>query len=203
MYTYLALGDSYTIGELVPMSGNFPHQLVQRLRQERIEVAEPVIIAKTGWTTDELAMAIREHNIHEHFSFVTLLIGVNNQYRGRDIENYKQEFASLLDQAIVFANGHTQHVFVLSIPDWGATPFAVAEGHDPAQAAKGIDAYNEACHAITKNLGCHHLDITGSTRANAANALFLTEDGLHPSAKEYAVWAARLAPMVIAALHKS
>ncbi len=111
MYSYLALGDSYTIGEQVPLEESFPYQAAKFLRKEKIEVADPVIIAKTGWTTDELVMALREEGIKETFSFVTLLIGVNNQYRGRDVENYKEEFTQLLDQAIVFANGHTQNVF--------------------------------------------------------------------------------------------
>lgn len=198
MLTYLALGDSYTIGELVPKEENFPHQLVQLLQKDKTEVAEPVIIAVTGWTTDELAASIREHALQETFSFVTLLIGVNNQYRGRDLENYKKEFTELLDQAIVFANGHTQHVFVLSIPDWGVTPFA--EGRDRAQIAKEIDAYNAANKDITLAHKCHYLDITDSTRKNGTDAKFLAEDGLHPSGKEYAVWAERLAPMVAGAL---
>lgn len=199
MLTYLALGDSYTIGELVPKEENFPHQLVQRLHKEKIEVTEPVIIAVTGWTTDELAASIREHAIQETFSFVTLLIGVNNQYRGRDLDNYKKEFTELLNQAIVFANGHTRHVFVLSIPDWGVTPFA--EGRDRAQIAKEIDAYNAANKEITETHKCHYLDITDSTRKNGQDAAFLAEDGLHPSGKEYAVWAERLAPMVAGALN--
>lgn len=198
MYTYLALGDSYTIGELVPMKENFPHRLVNLLNEAKLETAEPVIIAKTGWTTDELAMSIREHAIKETFSFVTLLIGVNNQYRGRDLENYRKEFTELLDQAIVFANGHTQHVFVLSIPDWGVTPFA--HDRDRTQVAKEIDAYNAANKEITAGYKCHYLDITDSTREHGSKEDFLAEDGLHPSAKEYAVWAARLAPMVINAL---
>lgn len=198
MYTYLALGDSYTIGELVPMKENFPHRLVNLLNETKLETAEPVIIAKTGWTTDELAMSIREHAIKETFSFVTLLIGVNNQYRGRDLENYRKEFTELLDQAIVFANGHTQHVFVLSIPDWGVTPFA--HDRDRTQVAKEIDAYNAANKEITAGYKCHYLDITDSTREHGSKEDFLAEDGLHPSAKEYAVWAARLAPMVINAL---
>ncbi len=198
MYTYLALGDSYTIGESVPMDENFPHQVVKLLGQQNIECAKPVIIATTGWTTDELAGSIREHTLHEHFSFVTLLIGVNNQYRGRDLENYKQEFTQLLDQAIVFANGHTQHVFVVSIPDWGVTPFA--EGRDRAHIAKEIDAYNHAQQEITKMHKCHFVDITDSTRANGQNKEYLAEDGLHPSGKEYAVWAGRLAPVIAKAL---
>ena len=190
MHTYLALGDSYTIGEQVPMKENFPHQLVALLNAKGIKVAEPVIIAKTGWTTDELAASIREHNLHETFTFVTLLIGVNNQYRGRSVENYKEEFTQLLDQAVVFANGHTQNVFVVSIPDWGVTPFA--EGKVRANIAKEIDAYNDACEEITLAHKCRYTDITDSTRKNGNTPEYLAEDGLHPSGKEYKVWAERL-----------
>lgn len=198
MYTYLALGDSYTIGELVPMNDNFPHQTVRLLKANHIEVADPVIIAKTGWTTDELAQSIQEHNIHENFSFVSLLIGVNNQYRGRDVANYKQEFAQLLHQAIGFAGNNANHVFVLSIPDWGVTPFA--DGKDRAQLAKEIDEYNAANKQITLAHNCHYIDITHSTRENGTNAAYLAEDGLHPSGKEYAVWAEALAAMVASTL---
>jgi len=198
MFTYLALGDSYTIGEQVPMHDNFPHQLVKKLKERKIDVADPVIIAKTGWTTDELATAIREHNLHESFSIVTLLIGVNNQYRGRDLNNYKEEFTQLLTQAIVFANGHTQNVFVVSIPDWGVTPFA--EGRDRQKVAHEIDAYNAACRDISLAHKCHFTDITDSTRHNGTNSLFLAADGLHPSAREYEIWATRLAPLVVKAL---
>lgn len=194
MYTYLALGDSYTIGEQVPLHENFPYQATELLRERKIEVADPVIIAKTGWTTDELAMAIREEGIKETFSFVTLLIGVNNQYRGRELNNYKQEFAQLLDQGIVFANGHTQNVFVLSIPDWGVTPFA--HDRDRAKIALEIDAYNKENRALTELHKCNYLSITASTRENGTNTEFLAEDGLHPSGKEYKVWARQLAPMI-------
>lgn len=200
MYTYLALGDSYTIGEAVPMAENFPHQLVDLLKQQNFDVAAPVIVAKTGWTTDELAMAIREHNITETFSFVTLLIGVNNQYRGRDVENYKDEFCQLLDQAISFADGHRERVFVVSIPDWGVTPFAAGEGRNGEQIAKEIDDYNRSAKEIVSHYKCHFIDITPSTRHNGNNALFLAADKLHPSGKEYAVWAALLAPVIGRAL---
>ena len=193
-YTYLALGDSYTIGELVPAAENFPHQLATMLNAQGIKVTEPVIIATTGWTTDELAAAIKERNIQDTFSFVTLLIGVNNQYRGRDLDNYRQEYTQLLDTAIRYANGHVNNVFVLSIPDWGVTPFA--EGRDRAQIAKDIDAYNATCKDKTLAHKCHYLDITDSTRKNGTTPAYLAEDGLHPSGKEYKIWAERLTPMV-------
>ncbi len=201
MYTYLALGDSYTIGEAVPMHENFPHQAVELLKQQNIDVAAPVIVAKTGWTTDELAMAIREHNIMETFSFVTLLIGVNNQYRGRELDNYKEEFIQLLDQAVGFANDKREHVFVLSIPDWGVTPFA--DDRNREEIAREIDAYNKAAKEITSHYKCHYLDITESTRHNRNNALFLAEDKLHPSTKEYSVWAAKLAPIIARTLKQA
>lgn len=205
-HNYLALGDSYTIGESVPHAENFPRQTVALLRKEGIELAEPLIIATTGWTTDELSAAIREHHIHETFSMVTLLIGVNNQYRGRSLDNYKDEFSSLLNQAIVFANGHPRHVVVLSIPDWGVTPFAeghfgsAQRWHDRKTIAQEIDAYNAAAKEIALAHKCGWLDITDSTRANGYKADFLAADGLHPSGKEYAVWAARLAPLFEKAL---
>ncbi len=194
MLTYLALGDSYTIGEQVPFAANFPMQTVALLQQKNIQLAEPVIVATTGWTTDELQAAIREKAINETFSFVSLLIGVNNQYRGRTLENYQAEFTQLLIQAIHFANGHSDKVFVLSIPDWGFTPFA--EGKDRAQIAQEIDAYNAAAQEITVMHRCHFIDITDSTRANALKEDFLAEDQLHPSSKEYAVWAERLSERI-------
>lgn len=197
-YSYIALGDSYTIGEQVPTAENFPHQLVTMLNAQGLKVAEPVIIATTGWTTDELAAAIKERSIQDTFSFVTLLIGVNNQYRGRDLDNYRQEYTQLLDTAIRYANGHVNNVFVLSIPDWGVTPFA--EGRDRAQIAKDIDAYNAACKDITLAYKCHYLDITDSTRKNGTTPTYLAEDGLHPSGKEYKIWAERLVPMMVKVL---
>lgn len=195
MHSYLALGDSYTIGEQVIAEENFPHQTVSLLSKKyNLEVAQPKIIAVTGWTTDELDAAIKKENIQETFDFVTLLIGVNNQYRGRDIENYKEEFTNLLNQAIAFANGNPDHVFVLSIPDWGVTPFA--EGKDSIDIALKIDQYNNANKMITEAYKCHYLDITGSTRKNGTDETFLTPDKLHYSPKEYRQWAESLAPLI-------
>lgn len=190
MYTYLALGDSYTIGEQVPYELNFPNQTVQLLRTAAVPVSDPVIIATTGWTTDELQAAIRERGLQEQFSFVSLLIGVNNQYRGRSVDNYREEFTQLLDQAISFAGGNTSMVFVLSIPDWGVTPFAAEK--DALQIATEIDAYNETAARIAASRNVVFIEITDSTRLNGVHPEFLAADGLHPSEKEYAVWAQRL-----------
>lgn len=190
MYSYLALGDSYTIGEQVPYKENFPNTFKLMCKAYPFDFSDPVIIAQTGWTTDELAESIREHNIKEKFSIVTLLIGVNNQYRGRSVENYKIEFEQLLLQAIAFANGKADHVFVLSIPDWGVTPFA--EGKDQQKIAYEIDAYNAVQKEITLKHKCKFIDITESTRKHGQIPEYLAPDGLHPSAKEYELWAEML-----------
>lgn len=195
MFTYLALGDSYTIGEQVPLQQSFPFQTTTLLRQNNLTIADPVIIAQTGWTTDELATAIREQHIRETFSIVTLLIGVNNQYRGRTAHNYREEFESLLQQGIAFAGNNPQKLVVLSIPDWGVTPFAADQNRE--QIAQEIDVYNTINKASALAHGCHYLAITDSTRQHGTDPDFLAADGLHPSPKEYAVWAQQLAPILL------
>lgn len=195
MHTYLALGDSYTIGELVPYKDNFPHITQRLLLKNGLSITEPVIVATTGWTTDELQAAIMERNISGTYDIVTLLIGVNNQYRGRSIENYSTEYEQLLKQAIHFAGNRPDHVFVLSIPDWGVTPFAA--DRDAAKIAVEIDAFNAAKKTITDKYNCHYIDITPSTRRNGKNPDYLASDGLHPSEKEYAIWSDLLAKEII------
>jgi lysophospholipase L1-like esterase len=193
-YQYLALGDSYTIGEQVPLHESFPYQTIQLLRKQishKHDFIAPEIIAKTGWTTDELNNQISQTTFLKSYDFVSLLIGVNNQYRGRDVENYKEEFAHLLQQAIVFAGGISNHVFVISIPDWGKTPFAVER--DIQKIAQEIDDYNNACKEIALAHHCHFIDITTAQRADSHLEEFIAEDKLHPSGKEYAKWAALLA----------
>lgn len=190
-YSYLALGDSYTIGESVLPVENFPNQAVQILRKQGFLFNDPEIIAKTGWTTDELQKAIDQHKFLPSYDFVTLLIGVNNQYRGRKTEEYKSEFESLLKQAIQFAGGKNKHVVVLSIPDWGVTPFA--EGRDRKQIAKEIDEYNAASKLISEKYKVNYIDITPGTREAANDLTLLTSDGLHPSAKDYLRWAEKTA----------
>lgn len=198
-YKYLALGDSYTIGEQVSTAENFPNQTVALLRkQHTLQVAEPQIIATTGWTTGELSAAIDQERPASDFDLVSLLIGVNNQYRGLELEVYKKEFAQLLTRAILFAQGRPQHVFVLSIPDWGLTPFAADKNR--ADIATAINAYNSINRAIALAYKCHYLDITASTRLHGSVTEYLTPDQLHYSGKEYSLWAAELAPLMAAAL---
>ncbi len=199
-YSYLALGDSYTIGELVPIFDSFPYQAVQLLRKKyNVEILAPEIVAKTGWTTDELLSAIDTTKFLPSYDFVTLLIGVNNQYRGRSVENYKLEFEQLLQKAIRFAKGISKNVFVLSIPDWGATPFA--EGKEITQIATEIDSYNLACMQITLHHQCQYIEITRSQRADGMDTVFLASDLLHPSGKEYAKWAELFARILNEVIH--
>lgn len=188
--SYLALGDSYTIGESLPLEDNFPHQTVALLRKKGISITDPEIVAKTGWTTDELMDAITKRSLKSSYDYVSLLIGVNNQYRGRDIATYKKEFEQLLLQAIQFAGGKPEHVFVLSIPDWGATPFA--EGRDRTKITSEIDQFNLANLKITEQYKIHYIEITTGTREAKQDLSLVAEDKLHPSKKEYTRWAEKL-----------
>ena len=192
--TYLALGDSYTIGEAVTMHQNFPHQLVKNLADQDILFDPPLIVAQTGWTTNELMDAINQKAIKSTFDLVTLLIGVNNQYRGLDIIEYEKQFEELLNQAIIFAGGNKDHVIVLSIPDWGVTPFAVDRDKD--KISDEIDAFNDINKKISKNHQVHYVDITPGSRLAGADKSLLAGDGLHPSAKEYTRWTNMLIPVV-------
>lgn len=192
--SFLALGDSYTIGEQVALHESFPYQALQLLRKAGHTFYAPEIVAKTGWTTDELNEQINCTTLLPSYDVVTLLIGVNNQYRGRHWYEYKIEFMHLLQRAITFAGGIHQNVFVLSIPDWGVTPFA--QDRDLHRIASEIDKYNEQCKIVTGELQCHYIDITSSQREDGNNPEFLAEDGLHPNGKEYAKWAAALAGLI-------
>jgi lysophospholipase L1-like esterase len=190
-YSYLALGDSYTIGEQVAAAENFPNQTAALLKNV---LAAPKIIATTGWTTDELDNAVNEATITSTYNIVSLLIGVNNQYRGRAVSNFNIEFDHLLQRAIQFANNKASYVFVLSIPDWGVTPFAA--GSDRKKIATEIDAYNKVCEAAAKKFGSHYIDITTSQRIDGNKEEFLAADKLHPSGKEYAKWAVKLSAAI-------
>jgi lysophospholipase L1-like esterase len=192
-YSYLALGDSYTIGEGVPIYESFPYQTVQLLRPS-YAVCAAEIVAKTGWTTDELQTGIDDNHFLPQYDIVSLLIGVNNQYRGRSVDEYAQQFDRLLQQAIAFAGNQSQHVFVLSIPDWGVTPFA--SGRDRAAITQEIDAFNAVNKQIASKYSVHYIDITPGTREAANDASLLAADQLHPSGKEYARWAVKLAGLI-------
>ncbi len=186
--SFLALGDSYTIGEGVPEAGRWPVQLAAALRAEGIALADPRIIATTGWTTDELAWGIDGAEPLGEWDFVTLLIGVNNQYRGRSAIDYRGEFESLLQRATRYARGRGDRVLVLSIPDWGVTPFVKTTTASPQTIATELDAYNAAAQVVCEAHGVAFVDITQVSRERGAQTDMLAEDGLHPSASMYALW---------------
>ena len=182
---YLALGDSYTIGESVAVDDRYPVQLARELK-----LGEPEIIAKTGWTTDELSAAIDKAmdkaDPRGPYDLVTLLIGVNNQYRGRSADEYRTQFTALLQRAIGFAGGKTRNVVVISIPDWGVTPFA--KDRDRAKIGREIDQFNAINREETTRAGARYVDITPFSRRAANDPSLVAPDGLHPSGKMYSEW---------------
>jgi lysophospholipase L1-like esterase len=195
---FLALGDSYTIGEGVDEAERWPVRLAALLRERGADVADPEIIARTGWTTDELSAAIDAADPRGPYALVSLLIGVNNQYRGRDAEEYRTEFTALLRRAVGFAGGDASRVIVLSIPDWGVTPFA--DGRDRARIAAEIDLYNAINREEAARAGARYVDVTPQTRQSGADPAFLVDDGLHPSGRSYVEWARLALPAAAEAL---
>ncbi|MGA9342784.1 MAG: SGNH/GDSL hydrolase family protein [Rhodanobacteraceae bacterium] len=197
---FLALGDSYTIGEGVDEAQRWPAQLVRGLRANGFAIDAATIVAKTGWRTDELAHAIGAASLKPPYALVTLMIGVNDQYQGRDVDQYRNGFASLLRRAIALAGNDPQHVIVISIPDWGVTRFASEQGRDAAPAATAIDAFNKVARAICRADGIAWVDVTTASRVAGASQGELTEDGLHPSARQYARWVDAILPAAAAVL---
>jgi lysophospholipase L1-like esterase len=183
--TFLALGDSYTIGESVDEKDRWSMQLIDLLKND-FNFTKHEIVARTGWTTSELTQAIDAKKLTDQYDMVSLLIGVNNQYRGQSVDNYRVEFKNLLNTSIKFAKNDAKRVFVLSIPDWGKTPFA--KGQDTQKIASEIDAFNNAAKVECKKLNIVFIDITEITRKNTDATMFAS-DGLHYSGKMHRLWA--------------
>lgn len=196
---YLALGDSYTIGESVEPMERFPIQLVNKLKLDGLYFAKPEIIAKTGWTTDELIAGIDSLKPANNFNLVTLLIGVNNQYRGRDINNYREEFEILLKKSIEFSGGNKDKVIVISIPDYGVTPFGQKKGRK--KIGIEIDQFNTANLEICSRYRVAYIDITSISRRAYRRNNLIAEDGLHPSGEMYAKWVDEILPVASKLLH--
>jgi lysophospholipase L1-like esterase len=194
---YLALGDSYTIGEAVPAAGRWPAQLVRHLRARGLAIDEPQIVAVTGWTTDELSAGMDAAAFSPPYDLVTLLIGVNNQYRGRTAGEYRGEFARLLHRAVELAGGRPSRVVVVSIPDWGVTRFAREQGRDAAQIAHALDVYNAIARDEASRAGARWVDITPISRRHPE---LVAGDGLHPGAEQYALWIDAILPVAAAAV---
>ena len=194
IFRYLALGDSYTIGESVPEGDRWPNQLVKLLNTQGNPV-DVTIIARTGWTTDELWKGIQATEIQPPYDLVSLLIGVNNQYRGYDLDEYREQFVFLLTKSVEYAGGDPDRVIVLSIPDWGVTPFA--SGRDQERIASQIDEFNTVNREEAEKAGVHYVDVTPSSRQVVDDAALLAPDGLHPSGKMYTIWAENVLPIAL------
>lgn len=192
-FSYLALGDSYTIGQGVAEQQRYPNQLRERLGEAGVTITEMLIIARTGWTTDELSAGIDNATVAPPYDMVTLLIGVNNQYRGRSLDNYRQEFSALLVRAINFAGGSPENVVVLSIPDWGVTPFA--HGQDREKIAQEIDAFNAVNLDESQKAGVSYINVTEISRMGGNQPELIAPDGLHPSGLMYKLWVDELLPV--------
>jgi lysophospholipase L1-like esterase len=193
---FLALGDSYTIGEAVAPGERWPSCLAALLRAGGLAVAEPEIVARTGWTTDELASGIDAVQPRGPFDLVTLLIGVNNQYRGRSTSEYREEFRALLARAVVFAGAQPDRVVVLSIPDWSVTDFAA--GRDRARIAREIDDFNTINREEALHGGARYVDVTAISRRAAHETGLTASDGLHPSGAMYEEWTRVVLPVATA-----
>lgn len=195
---YLALGDSYTIGEAVCAHDRWPAALVRRLRDGGVVIDDPRIIAVTGWTTDELSQGMDKQTLTPAYDLVTLQIGVNNQYRGRPADEYQVQFDALLQRAIHLSGDRPARVVVISIPDWGVTRFASENGRDLAKIAGELDQFNAIAHADASRAGARFVDITAISREHPE---LLTDDGLHPSAAQYALWVEKMIGAVRDAVH--
>lgn len=199
MPRFLALGDSYTIGEGVPEAERWPNHLCAMLRLRGVSITELLIHAQTAWTTDELTDAIAQSEPRGSFELVSLLVGVNDQYRGRPVSSFTPEFASLIERAKGFAVDRTaERLVVLSIPDWGASPFA--DGRDRDLIGREIDGYNDAARSLTEKAGANWIDVTGVSRDMLTERTLTASDGLHPSGEMYRRWAELVLPVAISAL---
>ena len=193
MKRFLALGDSYTIGECVAENERWPVQLVYRLWEQGIKVRHPHIIAVTGWTTAELAAGIAANQPEGPFDFVSLLIGVNDQYDGISLAEYETEFVALLNEAVDFAGGRRERVVVLSIPDWSVVPFAA--DRDRAKIVAEIEQFNSVNKIAAAEAGVSYVDVTTISRQAAMDSRLTAGDGLHPSGAMYALWVSQLLPL--------
>jgi lysophospholipase L1-like esterase len=198
---FLALGDSYTIGENVLADHRWPNQLTKLLSSGGIMVSDPTIIAETGWTTQDLIEALHKRILEENFDVVSLLIGVNNQFQGLGLDDYRRDFRILMQQAVIHARGNPNRVIVLSIPDWGKTPFAGDRNREMIR--QEIDAFNKINRFEAGLSGSHYIDVTAVSRRALSDSSLLASDRLHPSGKMYAEWVSLVLPVVIQILHKN
>lgn len=198
--SYLALGDSYTIGESVDEDQRWPVQLVDTLRKSGIDISDPKIIAETGWTTSELRQAIIDADLNPPYHLVSLLIGVNDQYDGLDFDKYPNRFEYLLTRAIQLAGNRPEHVLVVSIPDYSVTPFG--QSRNPQKISRELEEYNATNKSIADSLSVHYVNITPGSRKAADDKTLIADDGLHPSGKMYSEWVDQIVPVILSEIKK-
>ena len=192
-YTYLALGDSYTIGQGVAEDQRYPIQLQRRLLEDSIVIDTVKILAQTGWTTQNLLNAIEQDNPEQH-DFVSLLIGVNNQYQGIPFSVFEEDLNKLLDKAELLSTNESEGVFVISIPDYGVTPFGALNAE---QISEELDNYNLYTKQICEARSIPYIDITELSRLLGADNGALASDNLHPSGYQYSKWVTEMLPVVV------
>lgn len=193
-FSLLCLGDSYTVGEAVKLYESFPYRLVQNLRNNTLHFYAPEIVAATGFTSDELLELIENYSLNESYDFVTLLVGVNNQYRGLALEKFESEFEQLLNKSISFVNSKADHVVLISIPDWGVTPFA--KNWDQEKISLQINEFNAVIQKLAYQYKTSYLNITDGSRQALTDETLVASDGLHPSGKEYEKWASGISAII-------
>lgn len=199
--TYLALGDSYTVGEGVPSAQSFPFQLMKELKRSGLDFLPPKILAKTGWTAGELTEGIGTARVGgEKYDLVTLLIGVNNQYRGLGLRNFQEEYPALLDMAVDFSKNGAENVILISIPDWGVTPFAKSKTQSSSEISLEIDSFNRYIREAANHRNTTFLDITKEYRKIGGLSRHLVEDQLHPSGSVYHLWAKSLKNLIVSGM---
>lgn len=201
-FSFLSLGDSYTVGEGVPAVDSWPRQLARALRAEGLDLSDPVILARTGWTSGDLASGLAKVRLSRDYDLVSLLIGANDIYRGVPEEEFRRNLSQLLQEAVALARGRPAGVVLVSIPDWGATPQAAQRGREAPAVARQVDQCNAIVRELAAAAGARFVDITPASRRLAAAPGSLVRDGLHPSAPQYAEWVRDLAPACRAALPK-
>ena len=192
--TYLALGDSYTIGYKVPYDDNYPNQVVALLRAQHLDVADPEIVAYPGWNTTDLLRALSQEKITDTFSFVTICIGNNDLVQNWPLSSYRLYFEQLLTRAIAYTGGRAAHVFVMSLPD---ASLSVRDVKDTAKRAKDIAAYNVVNKEVALAYHCPYIDITRAMQPHVTDEAYYMPDWVHLTAKGYAIWAAIIAPVIV------
>ena len=193
-YSLLALGDSYTIGEGVEQAASWPYLLSERLESAESITLLPEVVARTGWTTSDLLNGIERQALATYYDVVSLLIGVNNQYRGLGLESYRSELLQLVEIAVALANNKRSSVVIVSIPDWGISPFE--KDRDKEQVGREIDQYNHVNRSLAEEFGLRYVDVTGVSRTCSDRPLYFAADGLHPSGDQYELWIEPIVPVV-------